>query len=309
MREVNLRSVDLNLLVVLATLLAEANVTRAAAKAGISQPAMSRALGRLRALLGDPLLASGAAGLTLTPFARAMQPQLEAVLGDVRGLLAERRFDPALLKGMVTFAGTDHQTIMLLPRVMRELSRQAPGLDVRVRPLTPATPALMLAGNVDLGFGIAETGTGTPLLREPLYQDRFVTLLRENHPALGDWTLARFVGLDHVLVTINDDGRGAVDAVLDGMGLTRRIALRLPHFFAAISIVAQTDMVVTLPATIARHFAAEFRLQILATPVDRPPFTVVSFWPPALDADPASRWLRALVRAEAAQMPGALPIP
>jgi DNA-binding transcriptional LysR family regulator len=267
MREVNLRSVDLNLLVVLAALLAEVNVTRAAAKAGMSQPAMSRALGRLRALLGDPLLVRGAAGLTLTPFARAVQPQLEAVLGDVRGLLAERQFDPAQLKGMVTLAGTDHQTIMLLPRVMRELSRQAPALDVRVTPLTPATPARMLAGTIDLGFGTL-SDSGAPLQREPLYRDRFVTLLRDNHPALDDWTLARFVGLDHVLVTINDDGRGAVDTVLDGLGLTRRIALRLPHFFAAISIVAQTDMVVTLPATIAQHFAAEFRLQILATPVD-----------------------------------------
>lgn len=308
MREVNLRSVDLNLLVVLSALLAEANVTRAAERAGMSQPAMSRALGRLRALIDDPLLARGASGLALTPLARGLKPQLEAILGDVRGLLADRRFEPAALTGVVTFAGTDHQTILLLPRVMRELSKQAPGLDVRVKPLAQETAALMLAGAIDLGFGIAESNTGPPLLREPLYGDRFVTLLRDGHPALGHWSLDRFVGLDHVLVTINDDGRGAVDEALDALRLKRRIALRLPHFFAAISIVAQTDMVVTLPATIARHFAADFRLKILPTPVDYPPFTVVSFWPPALDADPASRWLRALVRGEAMRLPGALTI-
>src|SRR5450631_993119 len=132
MREVNLRSIDLNLLVVLEALLAECNVTRAAKTAGMSQPAMSRALGRLRALIGDPLLARGPQGLVLTPVAANIQSRLKSVLAEIRGLVAERDFDPSKLAGTVTFAATDHQTILMLPRLMTRLSREAPRLDVRV---------------------------------------------------------------------------------------------------------------------------------------------------------------------------------
>jgi DNA-binding transcriptional LysR family regulator len=308
MRQVDLRSVDLNLLVALEALLEEANVTRAAGRAGMSQPAMSRALGRLRALFGDKLLVRGAAGLLRTARADMLRPRLSAVLSEIRGLVAEESFDPRLHEGQWVIASTDHQTILLLPRLMARLSSQMPRVDVRVVPLGGDANERLLAGRIDLAFAVAETALPPTLRRQALYRDRFVTLLRRGHPALTNWSLERFVALDHVLVTIMDDGRGAVDAVLEGMGLSRRIALRLPHFVAAIGIVATSDLIVTLPFTIASRFVAEFDLAIAEPPLNRPPFEVISVWSEVVDRDPAQRMLRAIVREEARAIPGVIAV-
>jgi len=307
MREVNLRGIDLNLLVVLEALIEQRSVTRAAALANMSQPAMSRALGRLRALLGDPILARGAAGLVPTPKALALHPKLKNVLADIRGLVADAPFDPGALAGSFAMAATDHQTIMLLPRVMARLSRQAPGLDVTVVPLVAGAIPKLQDGAIDLGFGIAEAAPPR-LLLEPLYRDRFVTLMRSGHPAEGAWSLERFVALEHVLVTVMGDGRGAVDDALLRIGRTRRIALRLPHFYAAISVVARTDLVVTLPASLADQYSESFGLTAREPPIALPQFTTVTLWSEVLDREPGHRWIRNLVREAAAEVEGVLPL-
>jgi DNA-binding transcriptional LysR family regulator len=308
MREVNLRGVDLNLLVALEALIEESNVTRAALRAGMSQPAMSRALGRLRHLLGDRLLVRGVSGLLRTARAETLRPRLAAVLSDIRGLLTEDAFDPLLHEGQWVIASTDHQTILLLPRLMARLSKEMPMVDVRIVPLGGDATDRLVAGRIDLAFAVAETAMPPQLRRQALYRDRLVTLLRQGHPALEDWSLARFVSLDHVLVTIMDDGRGAVDAVLAGLGLSRRIALRLPHFVAAIGIVATSDLVVTLPFSIANRFARDFDLAIAEPPIQRPPFEVVSVWSEVVDRDHAQRMLRAIVREEARAIPGVMAV-
>lgn len=306
MREANLRGLDLNLLVLLDALIEHRNVTRAAEAAGLSQPAMSRALSRLRAMLDDPILARGAGGLAPTRKALALQPRLRALLTGVRDLVGSAPFEPGVLKGLATLAATDHQTIMLLPRLMARLSREAPGLDVKVVPFLQATVGALREGVVDLAFGVAEHLPGPNLCSEPLYLDRFVTLMRAGHPAAsGEWTAERFAALAHVLVTVLGDGRGVLDDALDRMGLERRIALRLPHFYAAMCVAARTDLVVTLPASIAGRYAEEHGLVSRDPPFERPNFTVVSIWSEVLDADPANRFLRSLVREEALQIEGA----
>ena len=213
MRELNLRGIDLNLLVVLDHLLDTAHVTRAAERAGMSQPAMSRALQRLRMILGDPLLARGPGGLLPTPRARAVQPQLKRILADIGTLVREHPFEPALQSGQLTLAATDHQTIMILPQLMARISREAPRLDVQVVPISPATLEGLTRGTVDLAFGVAEQPLPPPLRTETLYEDRFVTLLRGRHPAIRDWSIETFASLDHVLVTVFDGGRGTVDVM------------------------------------------------------------------------------------------------
>ena len=305
MREVNLRSVDLNLLVVLRALLEHAHVTRAADAAGLSQPATSRALSRLRALFGDPLLVRGDRGLVRTPRAQALRPRVDALLREVEGLMIERPFDPATLGGRVTIAATDHQTLLLLPRLMHRMSAEAPGLDVVVVPIGAPVLRAMLGGEVDLAFAVDEM-LPAGLLSEPLYRDSFVTLMRRGHPAASDLTLDGFVRLDHVLVTIFGDGRGVMDDLLAERGLQRRIALRIPHFYAAINIVAETDLVVTIPRSIALRYAAGHGLLILEPPLSRPPFTVISTWPAVLDADPTNAWLRGIVRDEVRGIEGTL---
>jgi DNA-binding transcriptional LysR family regulator len=300
MREVNVRGLDLNLLGLLDLLLRHASVTRAAAAANLSQPAMSRALGRLRALFGDPLLVRGSAGFVLTPRAAALQAQLGPILSDIIDLVRGAEFDPAEWTGRITIAATDHQTILLLPSLMARLAAEAPRLDVKVVPFVAALLPELQDGRIDLSFSVA----GEPLPRgiacEPLYQDSFVTLLRRGHPAIDHWDLNTFAGLDHVLVTILGDGRGVYDDDLQRLGLTRHIRLTLPHFYAAMAVVARSDLVVTLPSSLAVDYIDAFELAALLPPVERPPFTVTALWPEALDSQPSSRWLRSLVREEAA---------
>jgi len=308
MHDLNLRSLDLNLLVLLDHLIEHRNVTRAAAAANMSQPAMSRALGRLRAMLRDPILARGADGLVPTPRALALQPALRRMLAEIRGLVSPQAFDPAAWSGQVTFAATDHQTITLLPGLVARLSREAPRLDVRVVPFLAAMLDELREGRVHLSFGITEQALPPGLLFEPLYRDAFVTLLRRGHPAAREWTLERFAGLDHVLVTVLGDGRGALDDDLDRLGLKRRIALRLPHFYAAMAVVARSDLVVTLPRSMATRFAPGFDLLALDPPVERPPFTITLIWPEALDAEPGIAWLRRVVREEAAGIEAVMPL-
>ncbi|MGJ3265055.1 MAG: LysR family transcriptional regulator [Salinarimonas sp.] len=306
MRETNLRGIDLNLLVLLDHLIAERNVTRAAAAANLSQPAMSRALGRLRALLGDPVLVRGTDGLVPTARALALQPALKRTLADVHDLLAPEVFDPAAWRGRVTISATDHQTIILLPDVIARLAREAPGVDVDVTPLRARELDALRDGRTHLSFGVVEATLPPGLRRRVLYEDRFVTVMRRDHPAAaGAWTAADYAGLDHVLVTVLGEGRGFLDDQLARLGLERRLALRLPHFYAAMEVVARSDRVVTLPYTLAARFAPGLGLVVREPPVDEARFTPTLIWSEVHDADPAMRWLRELITEEAARTPGA----
>lgn len=157
-------------------------------------------------------------------------------------------------------------------------------------------------GAIDLSLSVEDGTLPRGVLSEPLYHDEFVTLLRRGHPAIDDWTLARFPALDHVLVTILGDGRGVFDNELERLGLKRRVRLTLPQFYAAMAAVARSDLVVTPPRSLADRYLSAFDLVALDPPVVRPPFTVVSIWPQVADADPRSRWLRGVVREEAAPL-------
>jgi DNA-binding transcriptional LysR family regulator len=259
---------------------------------------MSRALGRLRALLGDPLLTRGRTGLVPTPAALRLHPIVRSALAEVERMVAPRSFDPATWTAEIAIAASDQQTIQLLPDVMARVARDAPALRVNVVPAGPDTWSDLRDGRLHLAFGIAEQRLPPGLRFAPLYDDAFVSLLRLEHPAARDWTLRAFIELDHVLVTVLRDGRGVLDEVLAEQGLSRRVALRLPHFYAAMAVVARTDMVVTLPRSLADTYAAALGLIALEPPLERAPFTVGLIWPDSLGAEPGMIWIRALVAEE-----------
>lgn len=152
--------------------------------------------------------------------------------------------------------------------------------------------AALQRGEVQLGFGL--TGPQPPgLCQRALYRDRFVTLLRRGHPAATDaLTPERFASLDHLLVSVLDDGPGAVDKALAALGLTRRVAVRQPHFYAALAICAGTDLAVTLPASVADRYVDAGALIRRPAPVAGEPFTIALLWPAMLARDPAQAWLR-----------------
>jgi DNA-binding transcriptional LysR family regulator len=302
MREVDLRGIDLNLLVLLDASIEYRNVTRAADAMHMSQPAMSRALGRLRKLLNDPILVRGGDGLMPTPRAIALHPQLKRLLNDITNLVSDVPFSPEQLTGCITLAATDHETIAFLPKLMRLIAHAAPQLDVTVIPLFNITAECLHDGSIDLAFGVAQATLPSNLCQEPLYEDTYITLMRRQHPAGNCLSIEQFSALKHVQVTAAGNRQGsAVDTALDQLGLHRRIVLQLPSFITALAVVAESDLVVTLPASIAQRYAIEQDLVAIATPIDCPPITHISIWSGIRDADPANQWLRKLVREAASQ--------
>ncbi len=313
MHEVKLRAVDLNLLTLLGALLRHASVTRAATELGMSQPAVSRALGRLRALLGDGLLVRGPGGALLpTPRAQALAPRVAALLAEAADLVTPAGFDPGQLRSVMRLAATDHDTLMLLPRLVPRLATEAPGLALRILPITATTPEELAAGRVDLVFSVLGQPLPGSLRQLPLYRDGFVTLLRAGHPALGAWSLDRYCALDHILVSVTGSGTGAVDEALAAQGRRRRVALWLPHFHAAMRMVAVTEMAVTLPRSLALldeagGGLAARGLAMRDPPLPVPGFTITAIWPEVLANAPAHRWLRGHVAQAARGLPHVLP--
>ncbi|WP_144183521.1 LysR family transcriptional regulator [Elioraea rosea] len=305
MREADLRRADLNLLVALDALLEERNVTRAAQRLGISQPAASRALGRLRALFSDALLVDGAGGYVLSARAEEVRPQLRTILGSVGELLDSRAFDPKAATGRVRLLMPDLQAAALTPGLLALLDREAPSLDLEI--VAPgANPIEALEqGVADAMVGlIDEAPAGTQ--RRRLYDETLVTLLRANHPALArKLTLDRYLALDHIVVSVTGVGAAPVDEVLARMGRTRRVKLRVPNFFAAVEIAARSDLVMTLPASLARAAADMRRFVSLPPPLDLGRYSMSLVWHARQQDSPRHLWLRRAIVTAATGMSSA----
>lgn len=292
---------DLNLFVALHALLRERHVTRAAAAVNMSQPAMSRALGRLRDMFDDPILVRTRTGMTPTARALALYPDVAELLARVRDVIRPARFDPREAVGAVRIAAPDIVSHMLVPPLIQRLAREAPGLDLEIVAWSARWREELERGAVDLTVGVP-TGDEPNLYSRPLITNEWACLLREGHPALGKrWTVQLFAGLDHVLVSLLGRGGGPVDEALAAHGLKRRIALRIPYPAVAPHIVAETDLVVTTPRWLALKLASAGNVVIRRPPIPIPPVRVALVWHERSHRDPRQRWLRdALVRESSA---------
>ena len=306
MREVNLAGLDLNLLPPLEALLRQRNVTRAAADVGLSQPAMSRALARLRAIFDDPLLVRTGGVLAPTPLAEARIPKAAAAVDGLRGLFHAEDFEPSTLKRTIRLAAADAQTVLLAPRLVSRLASEAPGVDLRFEPIGRDILARMEQGFVDLCFATAATPLPPGASSEPLASDRLALVMRRGHPAANrDWSLADYATYPHATVAFFGDGVSEIDAALAAAGLERRITLTTPHFMATIAAVAASDCVTTISLAFARRFAEPFNLVLRRPPLpDALEVTMVGLRLRA--ADPALKWFRGVLRAEAAAVYAAL---
>ncbi len=300
MREVNLAGIDLNLLPPLEALLRRRNVTRAAAEVGLSQPAMSRALARLREIFGDHLLVRVGGGLAPTPFAQALQPKAAAALDGLRGIFRQEAFDQATLKRVIRLAGADAQAILLAPPLVARLGREAPGVDLVFEPIGRDIIAKVEQGHVDLCFATATTPLPPGAFSDPLARDRLALVMRRGHPAANhEWSIADYAAWPHATVAFFGDGVSEIDAELAAAGVERRVALTTPHFMATIAAVAASDLVTTISRAFACRFAEAFDLAVRPTPLpDALDQTVVAMRLRA--ADPALQWFRRLLREEAA---------
>jgi len=307
MREVDLRRIDLNLLVTLEALLEERSVTRAAHRLDMSQPAVSRALGRLRTLFGDALLADGKGGYVLSARAEEIRPTLRQVLTGVGDLLEARPFDPAAATGQVRLLMADLEAATLAPRLLARFAAEAPLLDLDILPPGASPFAGLESDAVDAMVGvIGEAPAG--IRRRALYDDCLVTLLRTGHRATaGRLTLKRYLELDHIVVSITGVGPAPVDTVLAGMGHRRRVAVRVPSFLAAVEIAAQSDLVMTLPSSLAQTATGMGRFTALPPPFDLGRFTMSLAWHARRQDEPRHAWLRQAIVAAAKGVATALP--
>ncbi|WP_309085022.1 LysR family transcriptional regulator [Chelativorans sp.] len=300
MREVDLRNADLNLLVVLNALLDERSVTRAATRLGMSQPAASRALARLRVLFSDALLVDGTGGYLLTARAEEMRPLLRNTLAGVSELLEGRTFDPMRANGPVRLLMLDLEAAVLAPRLIARLAEQAPSVDLQVVPPGPRPLEALEADAVDVLIGVVEDAPAG-IRKRSLYQDDFVTLMRAEHPAARKaLTLERFLELDHVVVSITGSGRAWVDEILARSGRQRRVKVRVPSFFAAVEIAARSDLVMTLPSSLARTAADMRRFVMAPPPLDLGNVVISLAWHARHHDAPRHIWLRKMIVAAVA---------
>lgn len=295
---VDLAGINLNLMVALDALLSEVNVTRAAAKVGVTQSAMSHALRQLRELLGDTLLIRGRGGMVLTPRAEQLAAPLHRGLVELqRALRNEPVFEPATAARRFTVATRDYFASVLLPEALALLGREAPRVDLAVRHVEMNTyPGLLESGEVDLAV-VAHFADTTPTLRQQkLFTEDFVCAVRQGHPAVRrGLDLDTFLRLAHVLVSPKGEGLGLVDIALAKQGLSRRIALRVPYFLIVPQVLLSSDHVVTAPRRMMEGFARAYPLQLFPTPLPVSSFDVLQVWHERFDGDPAHRWLRHLV--------------
>ncbi len=295
-----MESRDLGLLVALDALLQEGSVTRAALRLGLSTPAASHALARIRERLGDPLLVRSGRSMSRTPRAEALRPLVRNLLEDASLVLSPAgAFDPRALERTFTIYATDHALLVLGPAVIRLVSAEAPGAALRFLPSVVDDWVPLRDGAADLS--ICLPGSFPPEFRtRPLLTERFVCIVRHDHPRVGRrLTLDTFLALDHIVVA--PLGKPShVDTVLAERGLKRRIQCAVPYFAAALHLVSDSDAVLTVSESAARAVAATLPLRVLEPPLPLPTYPVNLLWHPRLENEPANCWLREVfVRAAA----------
>lgn len=296
MKEINLAGIDLNLLVVFDAMVAEGHATRAAARIGLTQPAVSHALNRLRALFGDPLFIRSPRGMVPTPVALEAAPAVRSVLEQIEGLLrGKRTFDPAQSTRQFTLGLSDYAAFVLLPPLTARLDREAPGVSLLVRGTSRSIGLPMLEdGSVELVAGSFPTPP-SHMREELLYEEDFVCAGRGDHPAFtGPMDLDSYLSLRHLQVSMKGNPHGHVDALLSERGLKRTVVVTVGHFLMAPLLIDASDLVATEPRRLFGPLAGRLPLRLVQPPIEIPPFNVVQTWHARYDADPGHQWLRGL---------------
>lgn len=300
----DLSRADLNLLVVFEAVMAERHVGRAAARLSLTPSAVSHGLGRLRALLNDPLFLRTPKGVTPTARAEALAAPIADVLARTRNVFASSTpFDPKHAARRFSFGAPDGASAVLLEPLLRILARSAPNIDLGVRQLLPrAGEAADLAWSdcftaLDAGAMdacVIPVGTAPArFLCRPLYEDDFVIAMRARHPFARAPSLKAFCAAEHLVVSHSGDPEGFVDAALAARKLARRVALTVPNFMFALSVLAESDLIGALPRRFAAQYAKRYGIVTTEPPLRLPDFTLSLIAPHAAMQDSGIAWFAA----------------
>ena len=292
-----IKDVDLNLLAVFNQLLVERRVSKVAENLGLTQPAISNALARLRKLLGDELFLRTPGGMEPTPFADQLAEPVAYALGMIHSALNQRStFDPAVSERVFTIGMTDIGEIYFLPSLMERLAAAAPRLSLStVRNTAVNLRDEMSAGHVDLAIGLLPQLKGGFYQRR-LFKQRYVCMFRKAHRLdKRKISLQEFSAAEHVVVVSAGTGHGKVDELLERSGIERKVRLTVPHFVAIGHILHNTNMVATVPERLAQRMVEPFGLSYVSHPAALPEVAINVFWHAKHHKDPANQWLRGLL--------------
>jgi len=293
---VDIRAVDLNLLKAFDALMSERAVTRAAGRIGLSQPAMSHALSRLRALFADDLFVRTPNRMEPTARAREIAPLVSAAIEHIEAALnLSVGFDPAKSAGIFTAGMAEYAEVALVGRLAESFARQAPKATLRLTPVTGAEAAEQLdSGAIDVAASHLRA-LPAHLASMVLLRDPFVLIARRGHPLAAEpLSIEGYAALDHVLVSPRGDTTGAVDRALKDFGLKRRIALLVATYLALPSVLAASDLVATVPRRTARQIAAIAEIEIMPLAIDLSVLVSMA-WHRRAASEPAQIWFRSLL--------------
>lgn len=296
MRQVNLRSLDLNLLVLLRALLEERHITRAAKRSFLSQPAMSRALERLREMFGDPLLVRSGRTYECTVRGERVLRELEALMPRLEAMVGGADFDPAQSRERFRVALTDNACAILLPSLVARTRRVATHVKLEISPWRANAYEEVAAGRIDMALSAEEA---PPVLEsEVLFNLDFVCLVGSAQRIQNRrLTLKQYLAAPHALVETLDGQQTLVDRPLAQHGVKRNVALSLPYFVPAMFAIAQTDLVLTVPRRLAKVTAAMAGVRLVEPPREIKSFPYFMVWHPRLTSEQAHVWFREQLRA------------
>ncbi|HBR1414080.1 TPA: LysR family transcriptional regulator [Klebsiella pneumoniae] len=285
---------DMDLILALDALLRDQNITHAAARLGISQPAMSARLARLRALFGEPLFVPSphGRGVLPTPRAEALRPQIAAVLQGISAMLVPTTFDAQNSTRTFVIALHENPALMLGAELQNYIGAAAPGIRLRFAiPELQLLPVQMENGDVDIYVGV-NAGAHDAWVRRKLFDDEYATAQRKDHPrGTGTMVMESYCALSHLVVSSDGDPfEGFVDQHLAGMGHQRKVVMSTQSYAMAPAIVAGTDLICTLPKRMLQRFTQT--LDIFPPPLALQPIVIGMYWHPKNSQDPAHSWLR-----------------
>jgi LysR family transcriptional activator of mexEF-oprN operon len=304
---VNLTAIDLNLLVAFDALVSEQSVTRAAARIGIGQSAMSHNLARLRSLFGDELLTRGPEGMRPTPRGLALVAPVRGILGQVQALTAKQaEFVPAQAERVFRVGAPDSVEVLLVPRLLAYLQREAPGIRLRLQSVGDPSQVLedLDADRLDMAISVSDFSEGRDHHKKRsiltgTFMCMFNAALVGIEPPIS---LEDYVRLPHVLTSLRQGERGVVDTALEAIGMKRNVVLVTPRFLAVPFLVRGAPVVTTMHAELARLFAQVLGLSLSPPPVALPDIPISLVWHESYDDDPGHAWLRRVIARLAAEV-------
>jgi len=273
------------------------SVSRAAENLGLGQPAVSIALGKLRAHFNDPLFVRTAGGMEPTPLGEELFQPIRAAIDAVQTASGHRAvFDPTQTRRTFRIAMTDISQLVLLPRLWERLRKVAPGVHIEIANLSGATAGLLESGEVDLALGFMpqlEAG----FYQQALFRQHYVCMASAAHPRIrGSLTLAQFEAEEHAVVSTSGTGHLIIDREVARQDIRRRVVLRIPSFVSLAYVVERTDLLVTIPQRLGELLADRERLAVYPVPFELPEYTVKQHWHERYNNDPGNRWLRGLIQ-------------